>query len=126
MMLFVVVIFFFCSSRRRHTRCALVTGVQTCALPIFEAVTAASGGDPDMVRGEHVTSAAAVGDAEAKTVLDEFAWWIGLGLANLTNVLDPSTIVLGGGLVDAADLVLPGVRRHFAALVMAGIGSAHV
>src|SRR3546814_8903096 len=28
-------IFFFFSSRRRHTRCALVTGVQTCALPIF-------------------------------------------------------------------------------------------
>src|SRR3546814_12657827 len=26
--------FFFFSSRRRHTRCALVTGVQTCALPI--------------------------------------------------------------------------------------------
>src|SRR3546814_10772538 len=30
-----VVIFFFFSSRRRHTRCALVTGVQTCALPIY-------------------------------------------------------------------------------------------
>src|SRR3546814_5720968 len=29
-----VVFFFFFSSRRRHTRCALVTGVQTCALPI--------------------------------------------------------------------------------------------
>src|SRR3546814_2266383 len=28
------VCFFFFSSRRRHTRCALVTGVQTCALPI--------------------------------------------------------------------------------------------
>src|SRR3546814_9128794 len=27
-------LFFFYSSRRRHTRCALVTGVQTCALPI--------------------------------------------------------------------------------------------
>src|SRR3546814_4636570 len=27
-------LFFFFSSRRRHTRCALVTGVQTCALPI--------------------------------------------------------------------------------------------
>src|SRR3546814_8224566 len=27
--------FLFFSSRRRHTRCALVTGVQTCALPIF-------------------------------------------------------------------------------------------
>src|SRR3546814_5702452 len=29
-------LFFFFSSRRRHTRCALVTGVQTCALPIFK------------------------------------------------------------------------------------------
>src|SRR3546814_10216993 len=32
--LLLVVCFFF-SSRRRHTRCALVTGVQTCALPIY-------------------------------------------------------------------------------------------
>src|SRR3546814_3165048 len=31
-----VVFTFFFSSRRRHTRCALVTGVQTCALPICE------------------------------------------------------------------------------------------
>src|SRR3546814_5755383 len=29
------VVYFFFSSRRRHTRCALVTGVQTCALPIY-------------------------------------------------------------------------------------------
>src|SRR3546814_2456576 len=28
-------VLFFFSSRRRHTRCALVTGVQTCALPIY-------------------------------------------------------------------------------------------
>src|SRR3546814_4915601 len=32
---FYILFFFFFSSRRRHTRCALVTGVQTCALPIF-------------------------------------------------------------------------------------------
>src|SRR3546814_5942542 len=41
---------FFFSSRRRHTRCALVTGVQTCALPIYvnkilEGVEAAEGLD---------------------------------------------------------------------------------
>src|SRR3546814_7994099 len=38
---FVIVVFcdiFFFSSRRRHTRCALVTGVQTCALPIYSVV----------------------------------------------------------------------------------------
>src|SRR3546814_8705592 len=34
-MFYVVVVFFFVASRRRQTRCALVTGVQTCALPIF-------------------------------------------------------------------------------------------
>src|SRR3546814_9878435 len=34
--MFFLVFFFFFSSRRRHTRCALVTGVQTCALPISE------------------------------------------------------------------------------------------
>src|SRR3546814_13290437 len=33
---------FFFSSRRRHTRCALVTGVQTCALPICEFIDVAS------------------------------------------------------------------------------------
>src|SRR3546814_8919400 len=32
--MFYCVVCFFFSSRRRHTRCALVTGVQTCALPI--------------------------------------------------------------------------------------------
>src|SRR3546814_9826186 len=31
-------VFFFFSSRRRHTRCALVTGVQTCALPIYAGI----------------------------------------------------------------------------------------
>src|SRR3546814_3371633 len=35
MVVYVVLGVFFFSSRRRHTRCALVTGVQTCALPIF-------------------------------------------------------------------------------------------
>src|SRR3546814_4466714 len=34
--------YFFFSSRRRHTRCALVTGVQTCALPIYVSHSCAS------------------------------------------------------------------------------------
>src|SRR3546814_6202683 len=35
-----LLLFFFLSSRRRHTRCALVTGVQTCALPILPPASA--------------------------------------------------------------------------------------
>src|SRR3546814_5590474 len=43
--------FFFFSSRRRHTRCALVTGVQTCALPIYRDAHIEKGmrGDADAV-----------------------------------------------------------------------------
>src|SRR3546814_4221014 len=37
---------FFFSSRRRHTRCALVTGVQTCALPISGVPSRFSGTRP--------------------------------------------------------------------------------
>src|SRR3546814_7517603 len=39
------VMFFFFSSRRRHTRCALVTGVQTCALPIYRSAPAINAQD---------------------------------------------------------------------------------
>src|SRR3546814_2180718 len=35
MVVYSSLLYFFFSSRRRHTRCALVTGVQTCALPIY-------------------------------------------------------------------------------------------
>src|SRR3546814_6698083 len=40
-----VILYFFFSSRRRHTRCALVTGVQTCALPILSSSLSFSIGD---------------------------------------------------------------------------------
>src|SRR3546814_5122790 len=39
-------LFFFFSSRKLHTRCALVTGVQTCALPIYESAHAVADREP--------------------------------------------------------------------------------
>src|SRR3546814_20797817 len=56
---------FFLSSRRRHTRCALVTGVQTCALPIYPlarpgAVGPRASGDA-AARGVYPRPARAVG-----------------------------------------------------------------
>lgn len=85
----------------------------------LDAVVELAGGDPEAVRGEHVTAAARAGDAGAQDVLGRFAHWIALGVANLVNILDPSVVVIGGGLVDAADLLLPEVRARFADLVMA-------
>src|SRR3546814_3962522 len=43
---------FCCSSRRRHTRCALVTGVQTCALPIYVSYISADTIEEDLKKDE--------------------------------------------------------------------------
>lgn len=79
----------------------------------LERVLALAGGDPEAVRGEHVTEAAASGDGEARSVLEELGRWLALGLANLANILDTETFVVGGGLVDAIRIVLDSVRTAF-------------
>lgn len=86
---------------------------------LLDAALTLADGDPEAVRGEHVTQAAREGDEQAREVLRSFAWWIALGLANLANLLDPEVIVIGGGLVDDADLFLPEVRDRVGELVMA-------
>ncbi len=84
------------------------------------AVRELAGGDPEAVRGEHVTQAARAGDSDAREIMGRFAWWLALGLANLANAFDPRVIVLGGGLIEAGDLLLPPVRVAFDRLVEAG------
>lgn len=83
------------------------------------AVVAAAGGDPDLVRGEHVGVAAAARDPEALAIVEEFAWWVAAGVANLVNVLDPGAVVIGGGLVAMGELLLDPVRRAYEGLVLA-------
>src|SRR3546814_4423878 len=52
--MFCDIIHFFFSSRRRHTRCALVTGVQTCALPISAVLKLKNDDTPASVLGQAV------------------------------------------------------------------------
>jgi len=72
-----------------------------------------AGGDPESVRGEHVTMAAKAGDAGALAVLGELGWWLALGLSNLALALDPAAMVYGGGLVETVTLVHDEVHRAF-------------
>jgi glucokinase len=78
-----------------------------------------AGGDPELVRGEHVGRAAADGDPGAMAVLHDFARWVALGLANLTNIFDPEAFVLGGGLIEMGDLLLAPVGAAFTELLAA-------
>ena len=86
----------------------------------IDAIVELAGGDPDAVRGEQVTAAARAGHAGAGQVMDELAGWMALGLANLANILDPAVIVIGGGLVEAADLLLPTLRTAFLGQILGG------
>lgn len=78
-----------------------------------------AGGDPESVRGEHVTAAAAAGDPAAVEIMRTFGWWVALGLSNLANLFDPELIVLGGGMVEAGDVLLRPTRDAFVRLVEA-------
>jgi glucokinase len=86
----------------------------------LDRVVALAGGDPDAVRGEHVTAAAQDGDPDSLDVIERFAWWVALGIANLVNLLDPAMVVVAGGLVEMGDLLLGPIRTSYATLVMSG------
>lgn len=75
-----------------------------------------AGGEP----GESLMVRALDGEPDALNVLDEYAKWIALGLANLTNTTDPSCIVLGGGLVTSSEILMPAVRRWFGEMLYSG------
>src|SRR3546814_3945932 len=83
MLVYVFVCVFFCSSRRRHTSCALVTGVQTCALPIFGALAMSEPGAGSDVVGMR-TRADRKGD---RYVLNGSTMWI-------TNGSEADTLVV--------------------------------
>jgi glucokinase len=83
------------------------------------AVVDAAGGDPAAVTGEDVTAAARTGDEAALGILDTFGRWVGIGLVNLTNLLDPELFVLGGGLVELRDLIVEPIRHWLAQLLYA-------
>lgn len=76
-------------------------------------ITELAGGDIQVIRGEHVTEAVAEGDSEAVEILGRVATWIALGLANLTNLLDPEALVVTGGLANVGRVLLDRVTDSF-------------
>ena len=69
-------------------------------LAVIEAITAKS-----------VAEAAAVGNPSARSVWAEAMRWLGIGIANAANVINPGRVVVGGGLARAGVLLFEPVQR---------------
>ncbi len=77
------------------------------------------------VDGEIVARRAAAGDANMIEVVDVFAKWVALGLANLANIIDPEVIVIGGGVVESSAVFMPAVQKWFAELLYSAESRTH-
>jgi glucokinase len=72
-----------------------------------------AGGDASAVTGLAVTAAAMKGDPVAVGILAEVGRRLGEGIAGLVNILDPDKVVIGGGVIEAGELILEPARRSF-------------
>ncbi len=81
-------------------------------------------GEP--VDGKAVTLAAQAGDEVAIGVFELIGTRLGVALASFANVFEPETIVIGGGVIAAGDLLLDSARRELAARALRPMNSIPV
>lgn len=96
------------SALERHAKELVAQGT-----PHAGALSDRCGGDPAQLDGTMVTEVARTGDPAAVELFESVGRWTGEGLASLAAVLDPSLIVVGGGVSAAGDLVLQPTRAAF-------------
>lgn len=71
-----------------------------------------SGGNPAGISAASVAAAAAAGDAGAAAIIDRAAGFLGVGIANVLNLLNPSLVLLGGGVMEIGRPVWEAVHRE--------------
>ena len=71
----------------------------------------------DPLTCKDVFDLAAAGDACSQEILEQVYAYMGEFLANICNVIDPETVVLGGGVSKAGTPLLDGVQRYFSKYV---------
>ena len=95
---------------------ALVRFAKTIALRAPEEATALlllAEGQPDAITGPMVTQAARAGDPAALDAFGQIGYWLGNGLADLVQIVDPQVLVIGGGVIDAGELLLRPTRAAY-------------
>ena len=80
-----------------------------------------AGGSIGAISGPMVTTAAKAADPVAREAFRQVGYWLGNGLADLVQIIDPQLLVIGGGVIDAGDALLHPTRdAYVAALAQRG------
>ena len=77
-----------------------------------------AGGHIEDVKSEYVLAAAQTGDALALQLVDETAYYMGWGIANLVNILNPDIVLLGTIAIAAGDLLINPIRKTVSEFAM--------
>lgn len=78
-------------------------------------------GLPEAITGPMVTAAGKEGDPAAIAAFEQIGYWLGNSMADIVQILDPQLIVIGGGVIDAGDLlVVPAETSYRDALAARG------
>lgn len=94
------------SALRRHAREAI-----SASPDLARNLLARGDGTIDGLTGQAITDAAREGDAVALAAFQTTAQYLGAGIASLAVLLDPSCVVIGGGVVDAGEILLAPTRE---------------
>lgn len=78
-------------------------------------------GDPTMVTAEHVARGAAEGDEFSSYIWNQAMDYLGIGIANVVNILNPELVVIGGGVTKAGELLFEPVRQILEKRVLTGL-----
>lgn len=68
-------------------------------------------GDPGKLTAKDVAAAARKGDRAASAIWDEAVRYLGIGVANVVNILNPERVVIGGGVAKAGAILFGPLRR---------------
>jgi glucokinase len=72
-----------------------------------------AGGDPLAITGQQVTKAAEEGDEVARDAFTQIGYWLGVAMADLAQIFDPQLLVVGGGVIEAGDLLMGPTERTY-------------
>jgi glucokinase len=102
---------FGCLERYASATAIAEMGREACKKDRKSLLLKLAGGNVDEISARTVFDAAKKGDKTAKDITEKAGWFLGAGIANLINLLNPEMVIIGGGVAQAGGILLRIIRK---------------